>query len=95
MGIVIVEPILYPNTLHRLSLIKQKYKSSHYLASGDEYYAGALAVRSKLMRPSEAFNIDKNPAILDTSHASLLPKSAYDACLKNTSFGHVFSSRLD
>lgn len=94
LGVVVVKPILYPNTLHRLSTLAKQYDILHYLATGDEYYASALAIQAKLMAPSEELVTKNSPMPHEKSAVLFLPNRDYSARIKSSAYDHIYDSPL-
>jgi hypothetical protein len=94
LGVIVVKPQLYPNTLHRLSLLKNKYSTLHYLATGDEYYAAAIAIQAKLINPTEEIKTKYSTVSHNESAVLLLPKRDYETLIKANRYGVVFNSPL-
>ncbi|MBC7764232.1 hypothetical protein H7Y29_00810 [Microbacteriaceae bacterium] len=94
LGVVVVKPILYPNTLHRLSSLFKRYDILHYLATGDEYYTSALAVQAKLLAPTEEIITKNSPVPRQQSAVLFLPERDYNACIKSNTYDHTFDSPL-
>jgi hypothetical protein len=94
LGIVVVKPNLYPNVLQRLLVVSKKYSSIHYVATGNEYYASAIAVQSHLMSASGEVLRSTSLLAHEKSAMLLLPKREYDTYLKDGSYDQLFDTPL-
>ncbi len=94
LGVVILQPQLYPETLRRLSEIKQKYDSLHYVATGDDYYASSVAIQAGLLPASGSFVLKSDDLSSKQSTAALLQKRAYESLISDSSYARIFDAPL-
>ncbi len=94
LGAVILQPQLYPETLRRLSEVKQKYDSLHYVATGDDYYASSVAIQAGLLPASGSLTLKSDSLSPKQSTAALLPKRAYESLIRDRSHTRIFDEPL-